>query len=147
MSGFQPGPDATPEVRALAASTERLFEALSGLDAEQLTRRPAPDAWSVWDIAYHIAQMEVWYLAKLCEAASTGAPAALERFLQVWRQVRRQGLALADEIPADHLDRPGLLTGVPDWTPRDLLALMAAHDEEHAEQAAAAARSSRPPLP
>jgi uncharacterized damage-inducible protein DinB len=146
MSGSQTGPDAAPELRALAVSTERLFEALSGLDSEQLTLRPAPDAWSVWDIAYHVAQIEVWYLAKLCEAVSTGTPAALERFLEVWQQVRRHGLTLADEIPSDRLDRPGLLTGVAGWTPRDLLVRMAAHDEEHTEQATVAARSPRPPV-
>ena len=134
------GDEPSAEVRDLARSTARLFGVLSGLDAERLTRRPAPGEWSVWDIAYHVAQIEIWYLAKLCEAASIDAPAAAERFLSAWQQLRSQGLALAGEIAPERLDVPGLLTGVPDWTPRHLLERMAAHDREHVEQASVAGR-------
>src|SRR5262245_44102583 len=101
-------PDApAPVVRSLAQSTARLLDALSGLDAEALRRRPEPEAWSAWDIAYHVAQIEVWYFAKLCEAASTDGPGAMERFLRGWRRLRTQGLALAEEVPEERLDRPG----------------------------------------
>ncbi|MGH2586708.1 MAG: DinB family protein [Dehalococcoidia bacterium] len=135
-----------PEVRDLARSTARLHGALSGLDAEQLARRPAAEEWSAWDIAYHIAQMEVWYFAKLCEATAIDPTAAMERFLAGWQQLRVQGLALAGEIAPARLDRPGLLGGVPDWTPRQLLDRMAAHDREHTEQAKAASAGERPNL-
>lgn len=127
----------------LAASTEQVLAALSGCDAEQLLRRPAPEEWSAWDIAYHIAQIEVWYVAKLCEAASPDAPAAMERFLTAWQQLRRFGLALAAQIPPERLDTPGLLSGVPNWTPRQLLERMASHDREHAEQAIAAVSAAQ----
>jgi hypothetical protein len=139
MSGRADGDAVAPEVRHLAASTAQVFAALSGLDAEELVRQPAPEEWSAWDIAYHVAQIEVWYLAKLCEAASMDAPAAMERFLEAWRQIRQLGLTLAEQIPRERLDAAGLLTGVPDWTPRQLIERMAAHDREHAEQAIAAA--------
>ena len=135
------GEEPIAEVRDLARSTARLLGAIAGLDAERLTRRPAPGEWSVWDIAYHVAQIEVWYLAKLCEAGSVDAPTAAARFLSAWQQLRAQGLALAGEIAPGRLDEPGLLTGVPDWTPRRLLERMAAHDREHAEQATAAWRA------
>jgi hypothetical protein len=123
-------------VHELSDSTARILGALSGLDAEQLASRPAPDAWSAWDIAYHVAQIEVWYVAKLCEAASVDAPAAMERFLEAWRQLRQFALTLAQQIPPERMDTPRLLSGVPDWTPRQLVERMAAHDREHAQQAA-----------
>ena len=125
-----------PAVQDLVDSTAQVLGALSGLDAGQLTRRPAPDAWSAWDIAYHVAQIEVWYVAKLCEAADADAPAAMERFLAAWHQLRRIGLTLAEQIPPERMDTAGLLSGVPDWTPRELVERMAAHDREHAHQAA-----------
>lgn len=127
------------EIDALVASTAELFATLTGLDAEQLNRRPAPDQWSAWDIAYHVAQIEVWYFAKLCEAASGDAPGAMRRFVDAWRQLRVSGIELARAIPQGRIDTAGILSGVPDWTPRALLQAIAAHDREHADQARAAA--------
>jgi hypothetical protein len=129
-----------PEAARLARSTEDLLASLSDLDAAALLRRPAADEWSAWDIAYHVAQIEVWYLAKLCEAAAADAPEAMAHFVEAWRSLRATGLALAARIPAGRLDAAGLLGGVSDWTPRELLGRIADHDEEHAEQARRAAR-------
>lgn len=125
-------------VRELSDSTSQILGALSGLDAGRLSRRPAPDQWSAWDIAYHVAQIEVWYVAKLCEAVSPDASEAMEAFLEAWRRLRLLGLSLASLIPPERMDTPGLLSGVPDWTPRQLIEAMAAHDREHAQQAAEA---------
>ena len=125
-------------VNELARSTAALQSALTGLDTEMLNRRPAPGEWSAWDIAYHVAQIEVWYVAKLCEASAADASQALARFMELWFAMRAQALALAAEIPDDRLDRAGLLSGVPNWTPRQLVERMAAHDREHAAQARAA---------
>lgn len=134
-----PNEDMTASLlRELSDSTAQILGALSGLDAGQLSRRPAPEQWSAWDIAYHVAQIEVWYVAKLCEAASGDAPAAMEQFLEAWRRLRLIGLTLAARIPIERLDTTGLLSGVPDWTPRRLIEAMAAHDREHAQQAAEA---------
>ena len=138
MSGDLPAPG---EIDALTRSTDELLAALSNLDAEQLLRRPAAGEWSAWDIAYHVAQIEVWYVAKLCEAASADAPEAMARLLAAWQSLRQSGLALARGMPAERLDVPGLLSGVKDWTPRQLLERIAAHDREHAAQARAAAAS------
>jgi hypothetical protein len=130
----------SPELAELTRSSDALLEALDGLDADQLARRSAPGEWSAWDIAYHVAQMEVWYLAKLCEAASSSAPEAMREFVARWRSQRQKALALAGDIPHERLDTPGLLGSVPDWTPRQLLERMAAHDREHTAQVQAAVR-------
>lgn len=133
------------ETERLRRSTAALRDALSHMDAAALTRRPAPDEWNCWDIAYHVAQIEVWYVAKLCEAVSAGAPEAAARFLGVWSALREAAIALAEEVPSERLDRAGLLSGVPDWTPRELIQRIADHDEEHAAQARVAAAVDAPP--
>jgi hypothetical protein len=122
----------------LAASTEAVQDAFHGLDAAALSRRPGQEEWAAWDVAYHVAQIEVWYIAKLCEAASDGPAEALVRFMALWTAMRAQALALAAAIPAERLDVPGLLTSVPDWTPRELVERIAGHDLEHVAQVRAA---------
>ena len=74
-------------------------------------------------------------MAKLCEAAAPDPSAALSRFMRIWSRLRDEAVSLAREIPAERLDQRGLLGGVPDWTPRGLIAAIAAHDHEHAAQA------------
>jgi hypothetical protein len=130
--------------RLLSVSTADLVDALSGLMDEALARRPAPEEWSAWDIAYHVAQIEVWYIAKLCEAAAGGPAAALTRFTDVFAGMRARALDLVRALPPERLDAPGQLTGVPDWTPRDLVERMAAHDHEHAAQTRTATASIEP---
>lgn len=128
-------------VADLAASKAALETAFDNLDSTAL-RRPAPGEWSAWDIAYHVAQIEVWYLAKLCEASSSDPLAALDEFLAVWDLMRSRALGLASRLATERLDEQGALSGVPDWTPRRLVERMAAHDREHAEQVTAARRSA-----
>lgn len=128
-------------VEELRSSTGEVAEAFRGLTEQTLNRRPAPEEWSAWDIAYHLAQIEVWYIAKLCEAAASGPVDALERFMAVYQAMRSQAVMLAaalPALPAERLDQPGQLTGVPDWTPRQLVERMTAHDHEHAAQVQAA---------
>src|SRR3712207_8818143 len=105
MNDRQRSDMAVPEIDALVASTAELLTTLAGVDAERLLRRPAADQWSAWDIAYHVAQIEVWYFAKLCEAASADAPAAMRRFLDAWQQLRSSGTELARAIPRERMDK------------------------------------------
>ena len=142
MSG-EPTPQSSPAAD-LAGSTAALASALANLDAVSLMKRPAPGEWSAWDIAYHVAQIEVWYAAKLCEAVAADAPEAMQRFVALWSAIRERALALAALVPPERLDATGLLSGVPDWTPRQLIERMAAHDREHAAQAWAARRGGEP---
>jgi hypothetical protein len=144
MAGGRSGDGLEHLMRELARSTAMLRSALSGLDSAALGRRPVPGEWSAWDIAYHVAQLEIWYLAKLCEAATQEPAQAMERFMQLWFDMRSRGLSMAAEISPERLDAAGLLAGVPDWTPRLLLERMAAHDREHAAQARAAVRGDTP---
>ena len=124
--------------RRLVASTADVLACLGGLSQDELERRPPDGGWNAWEIAYHLFDIERWYIAKLCEATAHDRAQALTRFVEVWRRLREQTLALADVVPPERLDTQGLLSGVPDWTPRRLLDAIAAHDHEHAAQARAA---------
>jgi hypothetical protein len=126
----------TSRDRALAAFTEA---------GSQIEQRPADGGWNAWEIAYHLFDIERWYIAKLCEASTSDRPAALQRFLAVWSRLRDEAAAIAADIPAERMDVPGLLSGVPDWTPRLLIDAMAAHDHEHAAQVRDAASPARDP--
>ena len=127
----------------LEAGRAAVLMALAGQTDEELARRPPDGGWNAWEIAYHLFDIERWYIAKLCEAATADRAAALARFMTVWARLRDEAVALARDIPPERLDAPGLLGGVPDWTPRGLLAAIAAHDYEHAAQIQAAREEGR----
>ncbi|MER3419462.1 MAG: hypothetical protein C4290_02590 [Chloroflexota bacterium] len=129
---------------ALAAGRAAVLAAYAQITAAELDRRPPGEGWSAWEVAYHLLDIERWYIAKLCEATTSDRAAALARLLTVWTQLREETLALAHAVPPERLDRPGLLSGVPDWTPRRLLAAIAAHDHEHAAQVRATRAMERP---
>lgn len=130
---------------APAVSRAAVLAAFAHMTEAELDRRPADGEWSAWEIAYHLLDIERWYIAKLCEATAPDRTAALARLLAVWARLREETLALARAVPPERLNRPGLLSGVPDWTPRRLLAAIAAHDQEHAVQVRAARGSGATP--
>ncbi len=138
---------ADERVVALAEGRAAVVAALSDLTAQQASQRPPDGGWNAWEIAYHVFDIERWYIAKLCEAAAPDRAAALDRFVAVWSRLRDESIRLVDEIPPQRLGQAGLLSGVPEWTPAGLIAAMAAHDREHAEQALAARRAAPAPCP
>jgi hypothetical protein len=125
-------------IAGLDAGTRAVLAAFDGLSGDDLDRRPRDGEWSAWQIAYHLFDIERWYIAKLCEAMAPDRATALERFMAIWRRLREESVELARAIPEERLDEAGLLQGVPDWTPRGLIEAMAVHDADHAAQARAA---------
>lgn len=132
---------ANPEIDGLERGRTAVLASLAGLTDEELAARVAEGEWNAWEIAYHLFDIERWYIAKLCEAVSGSRTEALERLIGIWARLRDEAISLANEIPSERLDQPGLLSGVPDWTPRGLLEAMAVHDREHTDQVQAARRS------
>lgn len=130
---------------SLSAGKAAVLAALRGLTVEDAAARPADGGWSAWEIAYHLFDIERWYIAKLCEAVAPGRSDALDRFITIWSWLREESIRLARAIPAQRLSETGLLSGVPDWTPAGLIAAIAAHDREHAAQALSA--RGRAPAP
>lgn len=131
------------ELSALEAGRGQVLEAFARMHAAELDGAEAAGEWTAWEIAYHLLDIERWYIAKLCEAAAADRVEALARFMAVWARLRDETLALAHDLPPERLDVAGLLSGVPDWTPRSLLDAIAAHDREHAAQIGAARRGTR----
>jgi hypothetical protein len=117
---------------ALRASRDTVLTAFAAV--ADIERRPEDGGWNAWEVAYHLLDLERWYIAKLCEAVSADRPGALARFLGVWSRLRDETIALARALPPERLDQAGVLSGVPDWTPRTLLDAISAHDQEHAAQ-------------
>ena len=74
--------DAAPELLArLSRTPERLAESVHGLAAEVLTRRPAPDKWSIQENAGHLFDLESLWEQRLEDydaGAETLHPADLE---------------------------------------------------------------------
>ena len=121
----------------LSAGGAEVLAAFAGMDAATATRQPADGGWDARSVAYHLLDIERWYIAKLCEAVTDDPASALQRFLAVWQRLRAETIALAAALSPDRLGTPGLLSGVPGWTPALLLKTIAQHDAEHAEQVAA----------
>ncbi|MBI3969521.1 MAG: DinB family protein [Chloroflexi bacterium] len=119
--------------RALAAADE-VVRAFADLSPDEVHRRPAPGEWSPWEMVYHLASAEVWWVAKLCEATAPDRHVATARLLDLWRTLRTAAFEYAGELDPGRLDQPGQLTGVPDWTPRILLESFVTHAQEHAQQ-------------
>jgi hypothetical protein len=129
----EPAMEQQPLFDSLLTSRDDAMAAFSEI-GRQIEQRPADGGWSPWEVAYHLFDIERWYIAKLCEASATDRPAALQRFLAVWSRLRDKAAAIAAGIPPERMDVAGLLSGVPDWTPRLLLEAMEAHGHEHAAQ-------------
>ena len=129
---------AEADVGQLREGQAAVLAALAAVPPAQVARRPSEDSWNAWEIAYHLFDIERWYVAKLCEAAAPDRSAALGRFMHVWSRLRDEAIELARAIPVERLEQAGLLGGVADWTPRVLIAAIAAHDREHAAQVLAA---------
>lgn len=136
------------ELDALRTGRTAVSAAFAGITGDDLSRRPAAEAWSAWEVAYHLFDIERWYIAKLCEAVSNDKSEALHQYLAIWGRLRDEAIQLATRIPDHRVDQPALLSGIPDWTPRGLLQAMTAHDHEHAAQVLAARgdRNMIPPL-
>ena len=74
---------AEPEVTGLEAGRAAVLAALAGLTDAELARRPPDGGWNGWEIAYHLFDIERWYVAKLCEAATADRAAALSRYMTI----------------------------------------------------------------
>jgi hypothetical protein len=135
-----------------AAAADRLASLTAGLSAEELARRPAPDKWSIQEIAAHLADDEivgayrirlilsspgtaiqafdqdVW--ARIGRYGGTDPDASVEMF----RVVRQSNLALLRSLTPAEWNLQGIHTERGAESIRDIAMYYAGHDINHFEQ-------------
>jgi len=135
-----------------AAAPERLAALTGGLSADELARRPAPDKWSIQEIAAHLADDElvgayrlrmilsspgtaiqafdqdIW--ARTGRYASTDTKASVEMF----RILRQANLALLRSLTPAEWELSGIHAERGAESIRDIAMYYAGHDLNHFEQ-------------
>lgn len=94
-------------LQQLAASRERLLEAVEGLTDEQRTFRPAPTRWSVADCVEHIIVVENFVLDSMQKVLATAPEPARQA------EVRGKDEIILEQVPA----RNRRVTGPPQVMP------------------------------
>ena len=147
--GYQAGADF---LALQAAAPEKLASLTAGLSAEELSRRPAPDKWSIQEIAAHLADDElvgayrmrmilsspgtaiqafdqdIW--ARTGRYASTDTQASVEMF----RVLRQANLALLHSLTPAEWNLSGIHAERGAESIRDIAMYYAGHDLNHFEQ-------------
>jgi uncharacterized protein (TIGR03083 family) len=76
--------DATPWVRAVRASHDRLAGLVAGLDADGLRAQSYDTEWSIADVLSHLGSGAEIFALYLDAAADGGEPPSREAFPQIW---------------------------------------------------------------
>jgi len=135
-----------------AAAPERLATLLDGLTTAQLTRRPAPDKWSIQELVAHLAEDELVGAYRLrMVLSSPGTPlqafdqdvwARTGRYterdvrlsLELFRILRHANLELLRSLSADEWDMHGVHAERGVESIRDMARYFAGHDINHFKQ-------------
>ena len=130
---------------------EEVDAALTGASAEELDRRPAPDAWTAREVAHHLADSETTSTIRLRRLLAEDAPlihaydeAEFARRLHyerpigcslaVFAAVRESNLQLLAELTEDEWQRAGTHSQDGPYSVEDWLRIYAAHGHDHADQ-------------
>jgi len=134
------------------ASAGKLASLVRGKSKKQLTRRPAPDKWSVAEILAHLADAEIvvaWRLRQvLCSNGANLQPfdqnvwaSTLDyahrdpkQSLEMYRVLREGNLALLKRIPASLWDNYGMHQERGQESVSHITRMLAGHDINHIGQ-------------
>ena len=147
--GLMEGKDAVTVQRETAAKLAKLVD---GASREQLTKRPAPDKWSVSEILVHMAEAEVscfWRYRQMVEhngivlagfdqdlwarMGDYGSRAPQES-LELFRLLRNANLQFLQQLAPEQWECYGVHAERGRITVKELAAHMAGHDANHVEQ-------------
>jgi hypothetical protein len=134
------------QYRAGAAEVD---EALAGITAEELDRRPPePDGWTARQVAHHLADSEAMAYTRLRRLiAGYDEPVwanrlhydrPIEASVAVMRAVREASVQLLEAIDEQEWSRMGTHTESGPYSVEGWLRIYASHPHEHAEQIRAA---------
>jgi uncharacterized damage-inducible protein DinB len=136
----------------LEAGPPALAEASKGIDAETARRRPAPDKWSIVEIACHLRDAERVYAERFTKVAHQDRPsfwipdndrlaerlryreADLASVVKDFRRLREDTLVLLRALPHPVWQRTGLHPRRGEETLETLAGHLADHDRGHIEK-------------
>lgn len=130
----------------------RLAALISGVSAERLNARPAPNAWSVTELLAHLSEAEItasWRYRQMLEHdgcplapygqdlwAAVGGYAERnpEDSLQLFRLLRQSNLQMFDKLTPEQWLRHGIHAERGEMTVKELAHQIAGHDVNHVAQ-------------
>ena len=134
------------------AAPKKLAVLLKGKTKKQLTRRPAPDKWSVAEVAAHLADSEVAIAWRLRQILSTNG-IAIQAYdqdswaktfdythrdtklsLEMFRVLRDSNIALLKTVPKELWENYGVHQERGNESIAHLVRLIAGHDLNHLRQ-------------
>ena len=139
-------------LRLQQAAPKKLASLLKGKNAKQLMRRPAPDKWSVAEIAAHLADAELaisWRLRQILannaisiQAYDQDAWATTFNYakrdpresLANYRTLREANLALLKSVPRKLWDNYGIHQERGNESVSHVVRMVAGHDLNHLQQ-------------
>jgi uncharacterized damage-inducible protein DinB len=140
------------------STAEKLSKLIHGLDKPKLTRRPAPNKWSISEILAHLADAEIvgaWRLRSVLaqngttiQAFDQNAWAGAFNYqqqdalasLETFRVLRASSLALLASIPKELWENYGTHSERGKETVAHIVRMYAAHDLNHLRQVEAIAK-------
>jgi len=138
------------------AGAAEVDEALAGITAEELDRRPPePDGWTARQVAHHLADSEAMAYTRLRRLLGDDEPVIagydepvwakrlhydrpIEASVAVLRAVREASVQLLEAIDEQEWSRTGTHTESGPYSVEGWLRIYASHPHEHAEQIRAA---------
>jgi hypothetical protein len=135
-----------------AATAKKLERAIKGLSTSKLRKRPAPDKWSVNEIAAHLADAEVaigWRLRLILGAPGTPISAFDQdawvtslhyekrdprKSVEQFRVLREANLALLKSLTPEQWKHYGMHSERGQETIEHIVRLIAGHDLNHLQQ-------------
>lgn len=156
--GHQEGKDPLQVQRSTA---KKLASAIRGLNKKQLTRRSAPDKWSIAEILAHLADAEIvgsWRMRYIL--GSNGAQIQAfdqdawagtfnyarrdpQKSLETFRVLRENNLAMLKAMPRQLWENFGMHQERGKETIAHIVRMFAGHDLNHVKQVEQIARESR----
>ena len=148
-------------LRIQRSTARKLAGAIKGLNKKQLTRRPAPDKWSIAEILAHLADAEVvggWRMRLILgkngtpiEAFDQDVWAKTFRYqkrdpkqsLETFRALRENNLLLLKSLPKELWENYGMHSERGKETISHIVRMFAGHDVNHLRQVEAIAKQVR----
>lgn len=147
----EPRDDRLTLMARYAAGADDLDDALRGLTAEELDRRPSPDAWTAREIIHHLADSETMAATRLRRLVADDEPVIhgydepvwarrlhydrpIESSVALVRAVRAASLDLLQSLTPAEWERTGTHTESGTYSMDRWLELYAGHCHDHADQ-------------